>query len=253
VRAFWDVYGLIRSTFMYRLPGHTRRSRAFYRAFLKPGDLAFDIGAHLGDRIDAFRATGARVVAVEPQPAFQTALKVLYRRDRDVTIVPAAVGAAPGTARMMISKRTPTMSTLARDWAKTLPESARFADVRWDHEIEVELTTLDALIATHGLPAFTKIDVEGFEADVLEGCTRPLPCLSFEVIPAAPAVTTARRRVRRAARPPGMRALQSTRQPLPPGSRSCPTASPLHTSRGYPASATRWHRPLRMWPLALGR
>jgi FkbM family methyltransferase len=189
VRAFWDVYGLIRSTFMYRLPGHTRRSREFYRTFLKPGDLAFDVGSHLGDRIDAFRATGARVVAVEPQPAFQAALKVLHGRDRDVTLVPAAVGASPGTARMMISKRTPTMSTLARDWAKTLPDSPRFADVRWDHEIEVEVTTLDALIAAHGLPAFTKIDVEGYEADVLEGCSRALPCLSFEVIPAAPAVT----------------------------------------------------------------
>ena len=34
-----------------------------------PGDLVFDIGAHVGDRVAAFRRLGARVVAVEPQPA----------------------------------------------------------------------------------------------------------------------------------------------------------------------------------------
>ena len=39
-----------------------------YGAFLSPGDLAFDIGAHVGDRISSFRRLGARVVALEPQP-----------------------------------------------------------------------------------------------------------------------------------------------------------------------------------------
>ena len=40
-----------------------------YGQFVRPGDLVFDVGAHVGDRIAAFRRLGARVVAVEPQPA----------------------------------------------------------------------------------------------------------------------------------------------------------------------------------------
>ena len=41
---------------------------ALYRRFVGPGDLAFDIGSHVGDRIGAFRRLGARVIALEPQP-----------------------------------------------------------------------------------------------------------------------------------------------------------------------------------------
>jgi hypothetical protein len=46
---------------------------------------------------------------------------------------------------------------------------------------EVPVTTLDALIAAHGVPAFVKIDVEGMEDAVLSGLSRAVSALSFEV------------------------------------------------------------------------
>jgi hypothetical protein len=47
------------------------------------------------------------------------------------------------------------------------------------------VTTLDALIAAHGVPRLVKIDVEGFEAEVLAGLSRPVPWVAFEYLPAA--------------------------------------------------------------------
>ena len=69
-----------------------------YAQFVRPGDLVFDIGAHVGDRIACFRRLGARVVAVEPQPALVKTLRLLYGRDRAVTIEPVAVGAQAGSS-----------------------------------------------------------------------------------------------------------------------------------------------------------
>ena len=57
--------------------------------------------------------------------------------------------------------------------------------MRWDTSVSVSVTTLDRLIAEYGRPAFCKIDVEGYELEVLRGLSQPLPALSFEYIPAA--------------------------------------------------------------------
>jgi FkbM family methyltransferase len=180
------AYGLVRSLAVYYGQVWRRgRMEAFYGAFLKPGDLAFDVGSHVGNRVRAWRHLGARVVAVEPQPDFLAVLRAFYGRNRDVIIEDCAVGAERGEATLHISTRTPTVSTLSRGWIDDVQRDPRFGVVRWDSERRVRVVTLDDLVARHGEPAFCKIDVEGFELEVLRGLTRPLRALSFEYIPVA--------------------------------------------------------------------
>ncbi len=178
--------------------------RRFYGNFLGPGDLAFDIGAHVGSRVRAWRRLDARVVAVEPQPDFLGILRLFFGRDRFVTVLPVAVGARAGMAQLMVATATPTVSSMSPEWIRSVTTDHSFALVRWDRAIEVPVTTLDRLIAEHGEPRFCKIDVEGFEVDVLEGLTRPLRALSFEYLPQAhDAALNALERVERLGPTPG--------------------------------------------------
>src|SRR4030095_732436 len=82
-----------------------------YGEFVHPGDLVFDIGAHVGDRVGSFRRLGARVVAVEPQPQLVTTLKLLYGRRRTVIIEPVAIGRESGTVALKLNVDNPTVST----------------------------------------------------------------------------------------------------------------------------------------------
>ena len=151
-----------------------------YARFLKPGDLAFDIGSHVGDRIASFRRLGARVVALEPQPLCARAIHAIHGADKGVTLVEAASGPRPGRLTLHINSANPTVTTASADFVKAADGQGGWEGQVWDRTIEVPVTTLDTLIAEHGRPAFVKIDVEGFEADVLAGLSAPVPALSFE-------------------------------------------------------------------------
>ncbi len=173
--------GVLRSLRIYY--GDRKRARAMdqlYRRFVQPGDLVFDIGAHVGDRVAAFRRLGARVIAVEPQPAFVRVLKMLYGRDGSVAIIRAAIGRSIGTADLLINMDNPTISTASQEFVHAACGAPGWDGQAWTRTIRVPMTTLDGLIAEHGLPAFIKIDVEGFEAEALAGLTQPVAALSYE-------------------------------------------------------------------------
>ena len=180
------LLGLARSIAIYHaLPWRQRPMRRLYAGFVRPGDLVFDIGAHVGNRTRGFAALGCRVVALEPQPDFAKLLRTLFGRSGRVEIVEAAVGAAPGHASLSVSDRTPTVTTVSTGWRDARAREPEFGGVRWNRRIDVEMTTFDALIARYGEPAFVKIDVEGAEPAVLAGLTRAVRALSFEFVPSA--------------------------------------------------------------------
>jgi FkbM family methyltransferase len=179
--ALRTVRGVVRSLrIYYGDKAHAAAMDRLYGRFVQRGDLVFDIGAHVGDRIASFHRLGARVVAVEPQPALVKTLKLLYGRVSDVTIEATAVGSQAGTTELMINRDNPTVSTASREFIDAARDAPGWEAQRWTQSLTVPVTTLDALIARHGMPAFMKIDVEGFEAAVLAGLSRPVKALSFE-------------------------------------------------------------------------
>lgn len=178
-----ELLGLLRSLVVYWRPGRQPALRRLYATFVRPGSLVFDVGAHLGDRTAAFSSLGARVIALEPQPRVAVWLRRLVGRRSGVEIVEEAVGPSEGTAHLAVSRRTPTVSTVSRLWRDRMPErNAGFEGVRWEDEIEVPMTTLDALVERFGLPDFCKLDIEGYEAEALEGLSRAVPALSVEFV-----------------------------------------------------------------------
>jgi FkbM family methyltransferase len=154
---------------------------AFYRSFVKPEDLVFDIGAHAGDRTRAFLGLGCRVVAVEPQALLARLLKLRYAANSKVEIIAAALNDGEPSVNLRVNRANPSVSTASDDFIRAASAGAPgWQGEIWDYETKVPALTLDRLIARYGCPAFTKIDVEGFEDRVLEGLSQPLPALSFE-------------------------------------------------------------------------
>ena len=142
---------------------------------LNSGDLFFDIGAHLGEKSKKILDKNLKIVMLEPLPQCVKQLKESFKNNRNVEILEKAVGRTVGNMTLEVNSKMPTISTMAKHW-----KNGRFSNQKWDQIISVEVTTLDHLIKIYGLPNYIKIDVEGFELDVLLGLSQKAGIISFE-------------------------------------------------------------------------
>ena len=152
-----------------------QQQKVFFREIVPAGALVFDVGANEGRVTETFIELGARVVAVEPNPILAEKVRARYG-SRRVNVEAVAIGAAEGRAELRLG-RDSGHSTISPDWQDAVGVEAA---ARWDGTVEVPVTTLDKLSTRYRSPDFVKIDVEGFEAEVLAGLSNAVPALSFE-------------------------------------------------------------------------
>lgn len=140
---------------------HEYNDMFFLLHFLRPNDLFYDVGANVGSyTVLASAHVGATTVAIEPVPAAIAAINnnvAINHTQHLVTVLNAAVGATQGTIQFTKSLDTVNHVALATE-----------TDV-----IQVPINTIDAL-TINGMPILLKIDVEGYETEVINGAIQSL-------------------------------------------------------------------------------
>ena len=152
---------------------------SFYKQFINNSDIVFDVGANIGNRTKIFRNLAAKVIAFEPQSICFNKLTKACKPFKNIKVLKLGLSEKPGKENMLLADAH-TISTLNKDWPIVSKNSGRFNEYNWDDKEEIELTTLDLMIEKFGKPQFIKIDVEGYEYEVLKGLNTSIPYISFE-------------------------------------------------------------------------
>ena len=150
--------------------------KKLHSQFIHPGALVFDIGGNNGFYAGSFLDLGAKVICVEPQPYCIQVLKQKFKNSSDIKILEMGVAEKCGELVLHMDSKNNTTATFSEKFMKQGP----FKNRNWGEETTVPVTTLDDLIREYGKPEYCKIDVEGYEPNVLQGLSTPIPYLSFE-------------------------------------------------------------------------
>ncbi|MFT4698535.1 MAG: FkbM family methyltransferase [Flavobacteriaceae bacterium] len=155
-----------------------KKFKQFYGNYINEGDLCFDIGANIGNRTEIFLNLKARVVSVEPVKKTYLILKEKFGNEKNSTLLQLGIGSEAGQKDIYISTIS-EVCTFSELFIEKYKGQKEF-NIQWNSLEPTKISTLDQLIEDYGIPVFCKIDVEGYELEVLKGLSQPLPLLSFE-------------------------------------------------------------------------
>jgi FkbM family methyltransferase len=148
--------------------------------FLQEADLVFDVGLNLGDKAAVYLELGCRVVGFEPQREIYVQAVDRFRNNGDFIGENISLDSKKGVSTIRIASFH-TISSMNLEYIRRVQE-LRFSKYSWDREEPVNTDTLDNMIVKYGVPKYIKIDVEGYELNVLRGLTKKIEYISIEFI-----------------------------------------------------------------------
>ena len=139
--------------------------------------MAFDIGANIGNCTTWFLEHGYdKVVCAEPDTWTFNSLQNRFNYDGRVVLLNVVLSNEPGDIDFYESSAH-TVSTADTEWIN----ASRFAGQFTWTRIRKQATTLSLMVDTYGIPDFLKIDVEGYEFQVIKGLNKKIECtIGFE-------------------------------------------------------------------------
>ena len=138
----------------------------------------FDIGANLGAFTDECikQHPDAEIIMVEPNDSLISTLENKFK-NKNVKVLDFLVSTNSDEEVDFFISNTNTISTASRDWV----ENSRFSETyRWSEGVKKKTINLDTLIKNYGTPDLIKVDVEGYELEVIKGLSTKQKELCFE-------------------------------------------------------------------------
>jgi len=141
-----------------------------------------DVGANVGQ----FAVASAniypesKIYSFEPLPDCYSKLKKNSRPYNNITVTQVALGDEVGsvTFNVNIHSHSSSILPLSENHKKSFP------DAEVSHEIEVEVNTLDDVLrdVTMASPVLLKIDVQGYESQVLNGSQKTFERVDYVIL-----------------------------------------------------------------------
>lgn len=154
-----------------------RKMLNFYSKFIDPNDLCFDVGANIGERTELFYKLGAKVITLEPQSSCYKVLQNKFSENKNIIVLPFALGRIEKQDELLICHETSECSTLSQKFVSVY---SNYSNLHWQKKEKIQVTTLDKVIEKYGSPKFIKLDVEGYESEVLAGLNNKVKYIAFE-------------------------------------------------------------------------
>lgn len=147
----------------------------FYKSIIGEKNLLiFDVGANIGNKAMVLEKLTDKIVLFEPDKRMQKILRARYGGNPKFSIESTALGSKQETREYYVMKDNEAYNTF---------NPKQLATIREKNDVSTELaqtSTLDYYIAEYGKPDYIKIDVEGFEEQVIKGLTNRINIISFE-------------------------------------------------------------------------
>lgn len=183
---FWKAISKSKIYRRMRFPSEFKKWQVepeFYKKFLRShpskNNLIFDVGANIGNKSKIFSSLANRVVAFEPSDKLFNFLQLKFK-DSNVTLYNCALGSRVAESMMYVVENNEAYNSLNIKHIETTASYKGIANLDSVKRKKIKVDTVENFIQKFGVPKYIKIDVEGYELEVLKGLKTPVPLLSFE-------------------------------------------------------------------------